>query len=422
MKYLAIIILTVIVTISFYNIGHARPEYTLLSGNRCINCHESSHGGGQRNSLGAYSRDNASFLTGEGAKTFFKNLAEGNSFLDDKFLWGFDIRSQYAQLGDPSNSQGAYFLMQMSPYLSFYPTEWLKLNMMYNFSEPLQSAFKSSKSLAQYFPGIYPGQKAYSISAVIQPDLEYPSLKIGYFQPAIGTRYDDHTMFVRQQVLNYGSQILPPDNNDWGAELNYDRLHWLQLTAGVYGAKTMAEITMSDMFGGTQPLTNPDKVSYLGKVVLTPRFADNLINTYIGGSYFVNPDFKIMHYFVGVGLTDYLSIIGEMASSKKTFVDADTKLTTDLREATNYTIGLTYQIITPILISARYEHAITKDWSQSDDKLGTPYTEYNTKQIVLGACIYPIPFVEIRPEFRIYDRKAYESYAQQWAIGFHLYY
>jgi len=386
-----------------------RPEYTLLTGNRCVNCHISAQGSGQRNQLGAYARNETSLVTDKSVIDFFDDFNQLNAFGNGVFLWGFDYRMQTARLGDPSNSHREVFSMQMTPYLTIQPFSWLKVsgqyNLLYAFDFLKEVDEKGQKTVR------YPGQDTWQAFAVLQPNYKYPSLKIGYFSPAIGTKYDDHTLIIRQSWTTYPIVLVTPDNSEIAAEINYDRLHWLQLTAGAYGSNNMSKIMLPAAQGARKPIVDEGTVSYLFKTVFTPRFDDNFVNTYAGGSYFVNGDFNIVSAFAGVGLTDIISLLGEYTRANKE----------NIRLSNNYSIGIYYPLLNALALTARYESASTDDYSLPESN-NQDFTNYQTNAIVLGANIYPLPNIEIKPEFRILDRKDFESHAQQWTLQLHLYY
>ncbi len=404
LKYIFLLCFLLLLPIS---IIFTRPEYTLLTGNRCLNCHISPQGGGQRNGLGAYARNETSLITNKAVKSFFSDFNSLNTFADDKLLWGFDFRSQTARLGDPSDSERDFFLMQITPYLSYMPTEWLSFSGQYNLIYAFDWTKDNNEKTVRY-----PGQETWQASVLLTPDVKLPALKLGFFAPSIGTKYDDHTLFVRQIWTNRPFTVLPPDNSELAAELDWSSLQWLQLTAGIYRANTLSQIKMLNSKGELIPLAEANTLSYLFKAVFTPRFAQNFINTYIGGSYFANGDYSIISGFAGLGLTNYLSLLGEFTKFKKN----------NIIEAANYSIQAYYLLFDALGLTVRYEGATTDDYSQPDNENNTVYTNYITHSLVFGGSVFVLPNFEIRPEYRILDRKYYESYAAQWTVQLHLYY
>lgn len=383
-----------------------RPEYTLTTGNRCMNCHISPQGGAQRNILGAYARNESSLIQDEKILKFFSDFNSMNNFANEKVVWGFDLRWQTARLGDPSNSQRKYFGMQAIPYLTYQPINWMKLSGHYNLPYALDFLSDDNKTIR------YPGQATWSASIYIQPTYDYPTLRMGYFSPSIGTKYDDHTMFNRAVWTTYPQTILPPDNNEIGIELNYDRPYWIQLTAGIYGTETMSNIKLANLNGERVSLADGKTPAYLFKTVFTPRFNRNFINTYIGGSYFISNDYNITNLFAGIGLTDKAALMGEYTITEKK----------DIRNSDNLMLVLYYPLHQGFAFTLRYEKAYTKDYTKPNAQEQLSFSNFTTDAYVLGANVYPLPNIEIRPEFRILDRKDFESFASQWTLQLHFYY
>ena len=406
----------VLIISAFYVINlHSRPEYTLVTGNNCANCHMNPQGGGQRTYDGRYFRNQTSLI---GKKlSFFKNWNEGESSLDQYMLWGFDYRMQDAMLG----SERRLFSMQFTPYVSIMPTNWMTLSLQYNLIGVLHDAFKNDPTMSKFYIGLYPGQKGLQTSVSFKPSKELPTLKVGYFQPAIGMRYDDHTMLNRQ--INYTfPPILPPDNSELGAEVNYDYGLDLQLTGGVYGAKSMSEIifTYYDklFIRHDVPIVGTGSTSYLGKVVYSPRFAENFVNTFVGASYLVNSDYSLMNAFVGVGLTDYVSLSGEYVISNKK----------DFKKSNVIMAQLLYQPVTAVNVFVRYENSVTQDHAIPSETNNPAYSEFTNEKIVLGLGVFVIPNLELKPEYRMlsYKNTAGPNYvmdpSNEWALQLHLYY
>jgi hypothetical protein len=303
---------------------------------------------------------------------------------------GFDYRFQTARLGRPDSSHRDYFSMQLSPYLSVEPFTWLKLSGHYNFVEAL-----------------YPGQESWSAQVVIQPSYDMPLLRAGYISPSIGTKYDDHTMLIRQSPgAGKTYPMIPPDYAEWGAELRYESIRWLSLTAGAYSAENMSQVTIPGPSGSRIPQANKDMMSYLFRFEFWPRLFEDELNTNIGASFFINDDFRLVNLYLNLGLTDRMGILTEYVIGNKEKV----------RETNNYFAELYYQLFDFLTIYGRYEKANTKF------VYDTNQPEYKTTQYVFGGNFYPFGFMEIRPEYRIYDRELFESYQTQWAVQVHLYY
>lgn len=370
----------------------ARPQFSALSGNRCINCHVTAQGGGPRYILGAYARSDVSLLnlSNSSLGDFFEFLAENNSILDDKIQLGLDYRFLTARLGSPDNSEREYFTMQATPYLTMYPFEWLTLQGQFNFAETG-----------------YPGQESWSANMIIHPSYDLPRLRVGYFMPSIGVRHDDHTILVRQSMDAGLRPIIAPDYAEFGAELSYYGLKFMSASAGVFGSENLSEHGLFDRAGNPVPLVPEDKLSALIRLAFQPRFFENKVNTNFGASYFFNDDFSLINIFAMAGWTDHATVIAEYSISEKH----------DLRKTNNFMIEALYRFLPSLMLSARYEKADTEYSTNVENPV-----EYIAKQIVFGAYIYPLPYIELRPEYRIFDREAAVSYQSQWALQLHLYY
>ena len=394
------ILFVMISAVVVYAIANARPQYSMLTGNRCLACHVHEKGGGARDMLGAYTKSSVSLIPIKGTATgdFFNDLAKYNSFMNGKALVGLDFRFQSAKLGGPVNNERKYFSMQFSPYLTYTPVKWLHFTGHYNFIDMLYD----NLSIYEDFQ-IYQGQQTWSASVQIKPDPRYPSLRAGFFMPSVGNKFDDHTLMIRQITTQiFARPFIPPDYAELGAEISYDGLKWLNLTAGVFNSESMAEIN----YGGTQ-LSREGKATPLLRAAFLPRFFNNQLNTNIGGSYFFNEDFYIANAFVHLGWTDKISLITEYMH-----YDQD-----DLLSVDNFLVELLYQIDPALTLSGRIEDASTEDLISGDVPM-----EYNSMQYVVGANIYFLPFMEFRPEYRIFDRDEAESYSSQWTFQLHLYY
>jgi len=371
----------------------ARPQYSMLTGNRCLSCHVNVQGGGPRNILGSYSRSDIGFfgMKNTAIGEFFKNLAKFNSFADEKIIIGLDFRMQSAKLGGPEKSKRENFIMQASPYLVIKPHEWFTFNGHYNFTER-----------------IYPNQSRWSAGLIIKPTFDLPQLKIGMIKPSIGNQYDDHTLLIRQIAGRSGSfPILPPDFTELGAEISYDALKYLNLSFGAFNSKNLSQNTVIDSKGNQIPIVKDNSISYLGRIAFLPRFLGNMINTNIGASIYYNPDFNILNMFAQIGWTDKFSILTEYILTEKN----------DIRNTQNFMAEFLYQLTAPITLSIRYETASTDDMVIYDKTI-----KFETSQYVFGVNLYPVPYLEFRPEYRIYDRDFSGSFATQWALQIHLYY
>jgi hypothetical protein len=377
----------------------ATPQFSMLTGNKCANCHFNSLGSGIRNDLGFYAIKDVGLINPDdiGIGKFHEKYGQENSLFDRKLFYGFDFRFQTAMLGDPEHPVRKYFGMQASPYLVLIPTEWLTIGGFYNIFYDVYKHF--------------PAQKPWSAYINIQPDLLYPSLKVGFFEPPIGMRYDDHSLLISQiagggAILN---QFIPPDYAEYGAEINYDGLKWLTLTAGIFDSKSMSQEVIN-ISQGAIPLINQNNLSSAIRISLWQRFFENNLNLNLGASYFKNNDFNIIAIFLNAGLTDKISLLTELMLTDKT----------GYRQSKNYLIELSYSVLEPLLLYGRIERAITDENEFIEGQVQK--VKFTTNQAVIGVQVFPLPFIELRPEYRMFDRLWVPGYETQYAVQFHAFF
>ncbi|MGA2296640.1 MAG: hypothetical protein ABSG15_03730 [FCB group bacterium] len=389
----------------------SRPQYSILQsfGVKCINCHVNAQGGGARNNQGWLSRKDISLInpTSIGLGKFYDVVASTDQFLKDKFTFGFDYRLQSARFGVFSKSDRETFTMQATPYLAYNPTDWLMLEGQANLAYFLIKDHR------------YIGQESHAYSADFKFSDNLPRLRIGYFQPTIGTKYDDHTLLVREVATYYGNiPLIPDDYAEFGAQLDYDPYEWVSCNLGVFSSKELSVMTSPDGYTGKQiPVVDSDIPSIALRLAFFPTLGHG-INTFMGGTFFFNSGFNlnskgayfsnnyfyISSLFFHIGLSDNLALMMEYMRSVK-----ENSQTTN-----NVMAELTYQLKESVLPYFRIERAMTKEVFQN--------SKYNTDQYVLGVHIYLLPFIDLLPEYRIYNREFIPGYATQWAFQLHLFY
>lgn len=377
-----------------------KPAYSLLSGNRCLNCHITPNGGGLRNQLGVYSKEDGSLLNPEsiGLRNFFnlfKNAQE-HSAEELSLFFGLDSRFQILKWGAGSDRFKIFdrkiFLMQFTPYIAYFPFEWMSINAQYN--------------LADFTGNLYRGQKAWSAGINIQPDYEYPMLRFGFIQPSIGGRHDDHTLLIRQTAGQFGAYpYLPPDYTEWGAEISYNHFKWFSATLGAFKSESMSENQVKNKKDINIPVVGKNNFFTLARIEFFPRFIDGTLNINFGGSYYSGGDFNMLNLFFNLGITDKISLLTEYAKTKKE----------NLRTTDNFFVELDYQVIPSIILFARAEKALTEE-------ILIDTRQWTTYQYVIGANVYLLPYLDIKPEYRIYDREHVESSTAQYTLQMHFYY
>jgi hypothetical protein len=388
----------------------ALPQYTLLTGNKCLNCHVNVQGGGLRNELGWYMEKDMKLLPAHTIGLKFLDDAESNSIADGNLTLGFDVRMQLTRSPRSERTETRVIPMQTAIYAAWQAASWLTIEGMADIGSLYRQIAVGSLT--------YAGQQAWSASVLLQPSYALPQLRLGHFQPSIGMRYDDHTMLVRQVAGANGTTLIPPNYAEWGAELNYDGLQWLTLTAGAFLPRSLAQNQSINQFGESIPLLNgitaetgiPEllrRPSLLARAVVWPRTEDHQVNMYAGASVLSNATFSLVNGFAGIGLSDRFSLMGEYALSG----------VKDGRQTRNYSVEFMYRAFSGALPYIRYERGTTL---VSAPSATSGIEEWFATQIILGVQLFPIPFVELRPELRYYDTEAYR--ATRFNLQLHLYY
>jgi hypothetical protein len=353
----------------------ALPRFALLTGTRCSACHYNPTGGGMRTELGwsAMNRVGAIDPDSIGLGALF--AGESNSMADGLFTLGFDTRLQSAKIGRPPNEHRMIIPMQLAPYVAVAPLDWLTAYGSYNVGKAR-----------------YAGQTEFDAALLLQPGYTLPSLKMGYIQPSVGIRNDDHTMFIRREIAMNATPLLPPNYNEVGAELNYEGVRWLTLNAGIFSAHNLSQ---------ADPTVDESKPSYLARVQLWPQWLDEGINGQIGASYFGNGEFMMVNGFGGFGLADKATFYVEGMYSRNA----------SERQIRNWTIQGSYQLREWLALEWRYE------WGQTEDPV---FGLFHANALVGGLQIFPLPSLELRPEYRYMDNEEYRM--GQWTVQLHLFY
>lgn len=384
-------------TLGFSATALALPQFSLLSGNRCSNCHVNTQGSGLRTNLGWYSYMDVSMIPREGS--FLSGLYAGdesNQFLNNKLTVGMDLRVQNTRSFYDSAAPRVTFPMQANLYAAYEFAPELLVEGSYNLAS-LRQAPNSDITVK------YPGQRAGTLSAIFKPSDSLPALRVGFFRPSIGLRWDDHTTFVNSYVTTSSRQALfAPMWAEFGAELSYETLKWLTIQAGVFGSSSLSDLKFSDgkelfpAFSGNAP-------TYTGKIMVWPRAFDDKLNMFAGVSGLVNYNLGVVNAWAGIGITDLLALQAEFAHVERVGVLI----------ANNVTAELMVQVWSPLLPYVRFEHGATTQAQIS----GTA----TVNSIILGAQMFPIPYVELRPEYRIWDT-ILPGYTSRWNLQLHIFY
>lgn len=386
-RFKFISLLVILKAFLIVNSAFSLPHFALTSGEKCINCHATTQGGGIRNARGRIFNREAALLKPESVQKLYKRMDENSSLFNDRLKLGTDLRFQTARSHKSEDSKRRFFPMQAALNSTCEITNNIFLEASYNFG-----------------PKKFFGQQKWTASVIVQPQYSLTQLRIGYFQPSIGIRYDDHTMLIRQVGGAYGSTLIAPNYAEYGAEFTYNKIQWLSLTAGIFDPGSISENFVTNKSGSIVSLiddiSNP---SYLGRFEIRKNVLEQTMAVNAGSSLFINGDFYLLNVFSGIGLTKNLSALAEYAHSDKNSVQV-----TD-----NFSIDVSYRIFQAFVPYIRYERAVT-DASYS----GFNFETY-TNQAVLGTQIFVHSFVELRPEFRYVDTEMYRS--TRYAVQLHLF-
>lgn len=377
-------------------IANARPQYSILQnfGTKCIGCHYNTQGGGARTQPGWMSRKDISLINpGSIGLQGLYDAMETNTVFSETATFGVDFRLQDARWGPPVGRD--IMIMQLTPFLIIQPFNWLGFEGFYNIAYEIASDKR------------YVGQNPYAFSMVIKPAENLPSLRVGYFQPTIGTKYDDHTMLIREVTGFSRAQtrpLIPDDYAEFGAQVDYEAVEWLGLSAGAFDSKTLCSLTTKTVSGATIPVVDTGSISMVLRAFVTPPTLIDGVTTFLGGTYLLNGDYYISSVFFNIGLTEKLCLMTEYVRSEK----KDSRLTQ------NFLAEVTYAVTDAVLPFIRAERGQTKYKNENHP--------FYTNQFVFGAHINLLPYIDLLPEYRIYNSEQVDGYARAWAFQLHVFY
>lgn len=354
----------------------ALPRFSLLTGTRCSACHFNPQGSGIRNELGWSSMNQVGAISPSSLGLDSLYAAETNTLFDGLVTLGLDARLQMAKLGHTATTPRKIIPMQLAPSLAITPSEELAIYGTYNAG-----------------PTRYVGQTSYEFAVQYQPGITLPGIRAGYIQPSIGIRHDDHTMYMRRDAARLGTPIIPPNYNDWGAEITYEGQHWLTVNAGAFSARNLA--------GKPELSLDSAKPLYLARIILWPQLLDDGLNGMAGASFFGNDDFSMMNAFAGVGLSDKATIYGEGMYTR----------TADNWIYRNMMVHGSYQLAQWLALDWRYEWGLTEHVST-----GPLYAH----SFVIGTQFFLLPYLELRPEYRYFENDQYGM--GQYTVQLHAFY
>ncbi|MBI2794308.1 MAG: hypothetical protein HYX66_06645 [Ignavibacteria bacterium] len=386
-----------VASIVFSGICSATPQLSLLTGNRCSNCHVAFSGGATRNQLGWYSMYDVSIIPRDSDILSWLYPSDSTNDISKKqFIYGWDFRIQSTKSFTDENASRVIFPMQAAVYAAYQPVKAFTIEGSYNIAS-LRQAPNSDQQIR------FPGQRAGWLSTIIQPGRMLPALRAGLFRPSIGIRYDDHTIYTYNYVLPLSRQvIIAPNWAEYGAEVSYEGLTWLTAEMGIFGSGGLSQVPLWDGVAFRSAITG-NAPTVTARLVAWPKISEGLSAGYVGGSYLFNNDFSMLNAFVGIGLTDYLSLIAETVFTSKT----------DVMKSTTFMTELLWQLWSPVLAYVRYETGTTNFVNTANSS--------TINSLIFGSQLFVLPFVEFRPEYRIQDTYL-DGYSSRWNFQLHIFY
>jgi len=333
----------------------AYPRMYLESGAPCATCHVAPQGGGTRNTLGWYTASRT------GLVTLPKSMPESSAFADGAVWSSGDFRFQMARVGRPTEMKPLpdqrFFPMQTQVNLAVAPRDWLTIVGGVNFI-----GFDPTRRYA----GQAPGEAAIQIA----PKASLPVVRAGLIQPSIGVRPEDHTLLVRANAADPRRPFIPPSYVEPGLELSYHPISWLQVEGGIF-ANHYLQQTVSNLDAN---------VAWLLRLMFLPQILDAGIHTWLGASAYGSGTFLMANAFAGIGIKGKVSLQAELAETQ---FDISKK-----SRAWALIAGVTPK---PWLhVAARIEQGTA---AVTDRR-------FETWQAVFGVQFTPVPFLEVRPEYR----------------------
>lgn len=407
------------------------PRMSLVAGTPCIACHVNPTGGGGRTEVGWGSMYRAGALDYGDLGISALHEAQDNELLDDLVSVGVDFRLQAARLGNPSLDESGgqmevvvpdvtVFPMQLQPYVTIKPAEGLSLYATF--------AAGPETFRGKVCDEVFPGMSCYEAFALYEPSGTLPTVRAGVFQPAIGIRHDDHTLVIRGDARDRRRPIIAPNYAEPGAEVIWQPATWFRTELGGY-----APLGLDKTLNENSDTAQLWPVAYNLRVTFQPYlripiaskaaedgfgeddFGDDgfgeddfggageeyVINTWAGASAYGSGDFLLLNGFLGAGIHEGLSLVVEGSHSRRGDFQYETY---------NGWVGLWYTPWSWLTGALRVERAQTN----------TELAEDVLWSYVAGLEFFPVPSVEIRPEYRLVETEAYRF--GQATVQLHLFY
>ena len=421
-------------TLGFYSPNaHSTPRQSLTAGTPCSGCHFSPNGGGGRTELGWGSMNKVGAFTYDSLGLSALHEQKSNQIAGMATV-GLDLRIQGARLGNPSKEgtevsypDFSWIPMQFQPYIAIKPISALTL---YGSVMPGPNAMDGDLDTQ-----VYAGMSTYEWWASYKFGPTAPTLRIGKFQPTFGIRHDDHTMLLRGDALKRRFPIIPPNFTEIGAEIGYQPKRWFRAELGGFQSTHLQEVVDSR---SADESINLAPYAVVSRVSFMPQFSwggadasasdgfddfDNfddfesesaepalplVMNTWFGLSSYLSDQFHLLNGFMGLGFNNGLSASAELSfrdnpnEGQKTFQQMNTMF------------AVNYAWQDWLVLNARVERGQTQRLTDTLDEVAVAW------QYVAGLEFFPVPYMEIRPEYRLIDTFDYRF--GQATVQLHLFY
>ena len=376
MKRLALFLF---LSIFFIDSSDALPKFATRQGAKCQSCHINPTGKGMRSTFGStYGREELTMTTYKEQT----DIEEYSPMLNDFFTVGMDYRTLF--YFREQNSTSSFFQMQGDLYLD------LRLN----------------KKFRIYFDkGLYSGFEVFGLAKVLPLD---GYIKLGNFVPSYGLKMDDHNLLIRSgpffpinpAVASYpGGLGFGQGAEDTGLELGFNPSSF-SINIGVFNGRKAG-------LAGTAGTKNKAVVIRADANVQT-----DLLNFNIGGSAYNLPTAN------GPGKTQIMGAFGVFTFDNNLTLQGE------------YDIITTHNSVLNRIVSGNilYVEANYLLWSGVDLKLGYEFYDPNLKlkdgsvtRFTVGAELFPLTGVEVRPLYRINQEKPTELKNNELHVMFNFY-
>ena len=338
------------------------PRFALTTGTRCSACHVNPGGGGMRTQHGLTFGVGALTMAAHGDSSGDREDFVFDPRINDNITLGADFRTQFLYL--PDTGQSTFHMMTASLYGDVRLTRDISACVRFD--------------LVNTGYGVWSGPEVYVLARVL-PGRWY--IKGGDFLPAYGTRIDDHTGYTRGGDIRPapGSSGLPgllfvPNYKDIGLEIGGAAGN-LEIAAGIFNGS-----------GNAGRLDFRDGKAFTAR--LEYAFAAGGANMIVGSSGYVFDAYRMGGFHAGIG-TETFALYGEV-DFRRNRIAGDFTIDSS-PDAMAAFAAAEYRVSRGVWATAKYDIFDPARGSSSDE-----FT-----RITLGLELFPVPFIELRPQFRI---------------------